>query len=125
MPLFSSSPSSSSSPSPTSPLPSADGAFQAPNRTARSACWTARDAFFACLDAHGIVDSIGHQEDAARSCGAEEQGLRRDCASSWVTYFKQRRVMEFKRKQTLEKLAAEGARPMPEGMGPPRLDSGR
>ncbi|MCJ1421879.1 hypothetical protein MMC32_008246 [Xylographa parallela] len=124
MPLFSSS-STSSSTTPPRPKASPDGAFEAPNRTARSACWTARDAFFACLDAHGIVDSIGHKEDAERCCGAEETGLRRDCASSWVTYFKQRRVMEFKRKQTLEKLAAEGARPMPEGMGPPRLESGR
>ncbi|MCJ1392418.1 hypothetical protein MMC18_005285 [Xylographa bjoerkii] len=116
------------SPPPTSPPPpkaSPDGAFEAPNRSARSACWTARDAFFACLDAHGVVDSITNKEEAERCCGAEEKGLRRDCASSWVTYFKQRRVMEFKRKQTLEKLAAEGARPMPEGMGPPRLESGR
>lgn len=37
-----------------------------------------------------------------------------------VTYFKQRRVMEYNKKQTLEKLKAEGARSMPEGMGPPQ-----
>ena len=36
-----------------------------------------------------------------------------------VTYFKQRRVMEYNKKQTLDKLAKEGARPMPEGAGPP------
>lgn len=27
--------------------------------------------------------------------------------------------MEYNKKQTLEKLAKEGGRPMPEGMGPP------
>lgn len=32
-----------------------------------------------------------------------------------VKHFKLRRVMEHNRKQTLEKLAREGARPMPEG----------
>ena len=36
-----------------------------------------------------------------------------------VTYFKQRRVMEHNKKMTLEKLAKEGAKSMPEGMGPP------
>ena len=33
-----------------------------------------------------------------------------------VTYFKQRRVMEFKKKQTMEQLAKEGASAVPEGM---------
>lgn len=27
--------------------------------------------------------------------------------------------MEYRKKETLERLAKEGARPMPEGMGPP------
>lgn len=34
-----------------------------------------------------------------------------------VTYFKQRRVMEFQKRATLEKLAKEGAESLPEGMG--------
>ncbi len=36
-----------------------------------------------------------------------------------MTHFKQRRVMEHQKKQTLEKLAREGARPMPEGVAMP------
>ena len=36
-----------------------------------------------------------------------------------VTYFKQRRVMEYSKAQTLARLKKEGAQPMPEGMGPP------
>ena len=35
-----------------------------------------------------------------------------------VTYFKQRRVMEHNRRKTLEKLQAEGARPMDEALEP-------
>ena len=32
--------------------------------------------------------------------------------------------MEYNKKQTLDKLAKEGARPMPEGMGPPGVKGG-
>ena len=35
-----------------------------------------------------------------------------------VTYFKQRRVMEFNKAQTLEKLVKEGAKPVELGAGP-------
>ena len=38
-----------------------------------------------------------------------------------MTYFKQRRVMEYKKKQTLERLKGEGAQQMPEGVAPPGL----
>ena len=32
--------------------------------------------------------------------------------------------MEFNKKQTLERLKAEGARPMPDGLGPPKGPAG-
>jgi len=35
-----------------------------------------------------------------------------------VTYFKKRRVMEYQRNQTLERLKAEGAQEMPGQLGP-------
>jgi len=35
-----------------------------------------------------------------------------------VTYFKKRRVMEYQKNQTLEKLRAEGAQEMPGQIGP-------
>lgn len=38
-----------------------------------------------------------------------------------MTYFKQRRVMEYNKKQTLERLKAEGAKGVPEGIAPPGL----
>lgn len=41
------------------------------------------------------------------------------CGLRQVTYFKQRRVMEHKKKETLEGLARENAKPMPEGMALP------
>ncbi|KAI4180253.1 MAG: hypothetical protein L6R41_007351 [Letrouitia leprolyta] len=117
MGLFSS--FTSSTPSPTSPKPTSDGAYIAPDRSARDRCYEARDAFFACLDRANIVDSIKEAEKAEEACGKLERGMGRECAASWVKYFKQRRVMEWKKQKTYEKLAAEGAEGMPENMARP------
>jgi cytochrome c oxidase assembly factor 6 len=86
MGLFS---SSAPAPSHTNPAPSADGAYIAPDRSARTQCWAARDAFFACLDRNGIIDSAGKEgrAEADRVCGREEGGLRRECKGSWVRIF--------------------------------------
>ncbi|KAI9863478.1 MAG: hypothetical protein M1824_000158 [Vezdaea acicularis] len=100
----------SSSPKPKT---SADGMPEAPDRTQRAQCWKARDAFFACLDTHGIIDSIEHSKEAARDCGSDLKAFESNCASSWVVYFKKRRVMEHKRAETLAQLAREGAQQIP------------
>ncbi|KAI4225111.1 MAG: hypothetical protein L6R36_004168 [Xanthoria steineri] len=114
---FSSS-SSSTTTTPSTPKPSADGAFIAPDRTSRAKCYEARDAFFHCLDKNGILDAIKDQEKARQGCGDVEKAFGRDCAGSWVTYFKQRRVMEWKKQQTLNKIEAEGGW-VPEGAATP------
>ncbi|KAL8727928.1 MAG: hypothetical protein Q9181_005519 [Wetmoreana brouardii] len=99
---------------PSSPQKSSDGAFIAPDRSSRSKCYEARDAFFVCLDRAGILDSIAEEEKAGKECGGLDKEMGRECAASWVKYFKQRRVMEWKKQQTLNKLQAEGAW-IPEG----------
>lgn len=38
-----------------------------------------------------------------------------------VTYFKQRRVMEFNKQKLLEKLKNEGVKGVPEDIGPPGI----
>ncbi|KAE8448707.1 hypothetical protein EG329_008922 [Mollisiaceae sp. DMI_Dod_QoI] len=113
MGFFSTSPAS-----PPAPKISSDGAPIAPDRSERAKCWEARDAYFACLDKNNIVDSITEKDKAAKACGAEGRGFEGNCASSWVTYFKKRRVMEYQRNKTLEKLKAEGAQQMPGQIGP-------
>ena len=77
----------SSTPTHSSPVPSSDGAYEAPDRTARSQCWEARDSFFACLDRAGIIDSIKESDRAQATCGEEAKALSRDCASSWVGHY--------------------------------------
>ncbi|KAI7238364.1 hypothetical protein KC330_g2650 [Hortaea werneckii] len=78
---------------PPPPEPSQDGGFIAPDR-------------------NGIIDSVKEDEKARQACAPELAQFEKACASSWVTYFKKRRVMEFQRDQTLRKLNAEGATPM-------------
>ncbi len=67
---------SSSSPPPASTDP--------PLRSARDKCYAARDAFFACLDAHMIVDALADPAAVDKVCGRQDQTLQRDCAQSWV-----------------------------------------
>nr|POE96941.1 cytochrome c oxidase subunit 6b-like protein new16 [Quercus suber] len=100
--------SSATTTTPATPSPSQDGGFIAPDRTARAACWEARDAFFRCLDAAAIVDSVKDDAGARRACSKELVGFETNCASSWVTYFKKRRVMEHQRDLTIKRLSAEG-----------------
>jgi len=69
--------------------------------------------YFQCLDKNDIVDSITEKDKAAKTCATEGRRFDANCASSWVTYFKKRRVMEYQRNKTLEKLQAEGAKMMP------------
>lgn len=113
---FSSSANQSASPVPT---PSNDGAYIAPDRVARAQCWEGRDSFFTCLDKHGVIDSVKEKDKAARLCAPELKEFERACASSWVAYFKKRRVMEYQRDQTLKKLSAEGSTPLSPGTGSP------
>lgn len=75
---------SNPSPSPATPKPTADGAFVAPDRSARDRCYETRDAFFACLDRANIVDSIKEADRAEQECGGLEKGMGRECAASWV-----------------------------------------
>ncbi|GAB7352201.1 hypothetical protein MBLNU459_g2677t2 [Dothideomycetes sp. NU459] len=95
---------------PDAPKPSTDGGFIAPDRTQRAHCWEGRDAYFACLDRNNIIDSVRDSDKAAKACGPETQAFERNCASSWVQYFKKRRVMEHQRDQTLKRLESEGAK---------------
>jgi len=112
---------SSSPPSLPPPKLTPDGAPIAPDRTQRAKCWEARDAYFSCLDKNNIIDSLGADKSKAdKVCAAEGRGFEGNCASSWVTYFKKRRVMEWQREKTLEKLREEGAVKMPGELAPPQ-----
>ncbi|KAL9080843.1 MAG: hypothetical protein Q9159_007500 [Coniocarpon cinnabarinum] len=69
------------------PSQNTDGSYKPLARSEREACWTARDAYFTCLDRNGILDSLKDAEEARRVCGAQEEAFARDCASSWVSSY--------------------------------------
>ena len=97
-----------------------------PNRAERAVCWTSRDAFFACLDAHDVVDTTREPGAAAasRACPAQERAFERDCAAEWTRYFRRWRVADVQKRRRLDELRARGATEMtvtsdfaPEGAG--------
>lgn len=58
-----------------------------PSRKERELCWAARDVYFSCLDAQGVIDAVNEpgKSTAAAKCKAEEEGFERDCARAWVS----------------------------------------
>ncbi|KAF2433703.1 hypothetical protein EJ08DRAFT_606817 [Tothia fuscella] len=86
--------------------PTGDGAYEAPGRLSRAQCWDARDGYNQCLDRNNILDAIKDKDTAEKACGQESQNFEKNCASSWVTYFKQRRVAEYEKEQLLKKQEA-------------------
>ena len=81
----------------------------APSRTERQRCWTARDAYFGCLDANSILDATADPAAARKACPDHSDAFERDCAAKWVAYFKEWRVVEAKRRAKIEQLEREGA----------------
>ena len=76
---------SDSNPYHENPTRSSDGAYIAPDRSTREKCYEARDTFFACLEQHGIVDSLKRKDEAEKVCGEEDRALAKECAASWVS----------------------------------------
>ncbi|KOS18224.1 Cytochrome c oxidase subunit 6B-like protein new16 [Escovopsis weberi] len=80
-----------------------------PTRHERKLCWAARDAYFACLDAHSILDANKDPAAARAACPQPSADFERDCAAAWVDYFKKWRVADAQKRQRLEELRRQGA----------------
>lgn len=85
------------------PKVSTDGTPIAPDRSARQKCWDARDTYFACLDKHGIVDSIRNKEEAEKACPREGDQLAGNCASSWVSLYSEILSLEEESRRLLKR----------------------
>ncbi|KAF2278369.1 uncharacterized protein EI97DRAFT_456781 [Westerdykella ornata] len=87
------------------------GAFEKPSRTNRAKCYEARDAFFECLDRNNILDSINTKEGVAaakKACNEQDVVFEKNCAHSWVEYFKKQRVVNYQKEQTIKRIEAQG-----------------
>lgn len=56
-----------------------------PNKEHRTACYNARDAYWACLDTN---------EDKVEACVALRKVFVANCASTWVKHFDRKREYE-------------------------------
>ncbi|TFK21481.1 hypothetical protein FA15DRAFT_623934 [Coprinopsis marcescibilis] len=72
-------------------------------RQNRQQCWTARDAYFTCLDDRNVVKA-GEEGNA---CSTEKKAYEANCAKSWIEYFNQRRVIADAQKDRLARAAAQ------------------
>ncbi|KAA8646085.1 hypothetical protein EYZ11_003737 [Aspergillus tanneri] len=86
-----------------------DGGRIAPDRSSRQRCWEGRDLFFSCLDENNIIDAIKDDKEARRKCGKEIAEFESACSKTWVKYFKEKRVMEYNRDKTIERIKKEDA----------------
>ncbi|PLB40853.1 cytochrome c oxidase subunit 6B family protein [Aspergillus candidus] len=98
-----------SSSSSTDTSKASDGGRIAPDRTSRERCWEGRDKFFTCLDNNNILDALKNEKEAQSKCGSELAEFEGACAKAWVKYFKEKRVMEYNRDKTIEKIKKEDA----------------
>lgn len=87
----------------------------APNRSKREHCWDSRDLFFECLDKKNIIDALDdkNQKVIKESCSKENAQYEANCAKSWVKYFKEKRVVDFKRAKFLKEMEEKGGEQLP------------
>ncbi|CAI4712222.1 BBL_G0042490.mRNA.1.CDS.1 [Saccharomyces cerevisiae] len=83
---------------------------QPPNtRSQRKLCWESRDAFFQCLDKADILDAMDpkNSKSIKSHCKVENEKFEENCAHSWIKYFKEKRVIDFKREETIKRIEQE------------------
>ncbi|XBW38008.1 hypothetical protein QEN19_003593 [Hanseniaspora menglaensis] len=76
-----------------------DNQEHAPNRQSRKLCWEKRDEFFNCLDKIDILNSLDpkNKDIIAKNCSKQKADFEYNCATSWISYFQEKRIAEYKR----------------------------
>ncbi|CCH59118.1 hypothetical protein TBLA_0B02760 [Henningerozyma blattae CBS 6284] len=69
-------------------------------RSARDQCWNARDVYFSCLDSHDVISP--NSKNAKDICTSEKNKYNENCAISWVRYFNDKRLVDYKKKKLME-----------------------
>ncbi|KAJ5943949.1 hypothetical protein N7516_004117 [Penicillium verrucosum] len=82
-----------------------DGGRIAPDRTSPRAA--GRVAIHS--SPNDILDGIKDDKKARQKCAKEVAEFEAACSQSWVKYFKEKRVMEFNRDKTIERIQKEDA----------------
>ncbi|CCF56656.1 hypothetical protein KAFR_0B03590 [Kazachstania africana CBS 2517] len=71
------------------------------NRKQRELCWESRDDFFNCLDKINVINSLDPKNEKLinQNCKDESKKFNKNCATSWINYFKQKRLIDFRNSQ--------------------------
>lgn len=84
--------------------------FSTPNtRSQRKLCWESRDVFFQCLDRANVLDATDPKNGKiiGAQCPAENKKFEENCAHSWIKYFKEKRITDFRREEAIKKIEQE------------------
>ncbi|CCE63947.1 hypothetical protein TPHA_0G01100 [Tetrapisispora phaffii CBS 4417] len=83
-------------------------------RQEREKCWESRDLFFGCLDKNNILDVRTEKNSklAKSACSAELKGFENNCSNSWIKYFKEKRVVDFKKKKIEQEMIENNIQPL-------------
>ncbi|SCV05061.1 LANO_0G17612g1_1 [Lachancea nothofagi CBS 11611] len=86
-----------------------DDQSKPPLRSSRKQCWESRDGFFQCLDKISVVNALEskHEDAIQKSCKTEEGKFEEDCATSWIKYFKEKRVVDYKREKFMQEMESK------------------
>ncbi|CCH43761.1 hypothetical protein BN7_3315 [Wickerhamomyces ciferrii] len=89
--------------------------YTPPSRNKREQCWDSRDIFFECLDKNNVINALEdkHADTIKKNCSKEEVNYEQNCAKSWVKYFKEKRVVDFKRAAFLKEMEERGGEQLP------------
>lgn len=81
------------------------------DRSSRRQCWDSRDAFFQCLDKIDVINPLdpAQQKKIKQNCQKQEAKFHNSCAESWIKYFKEKRVVDYKKEKFLKEMEQQNA----------------
>ncbi|KAH3681741.1 hypothetical protein WICPIJ_007300 [Wickerhamomyces pijperi] len=87
----------------------------APNRSKREQCWESRDLYLDCLEQNKIdnPNDVKKYQEELKKCQKQSDAFDRDCAKSWVSYFKDKYVVDLKKERFLREMEEKGGKQLP------------
>ena len=70
-------------------------------RSQRKLCWDSRDKYFECLNSINVINALSEKNQPLikKSCQQQEDEFEKNCVDSWIRYFKEKRVDDYRKEQ--------------------------
>lgn len=72
------------------------------NKQSRVQCWNTRDAYYNCLNGNNIYTFPDSNDKYI--CNEQKIEYNKSCARTWIEYFNEKRVNEYKKKQFMQEI---------------------